>query len=893
MNKSTRNPNLNHTGKSPDPYLRAFLRYAVAIIAVERGLNEISTAKLRSIANQFDLSESTFNLALEQLKTPESELGLNRYEKEFLEYLNAHMASAPGRVLGIRTEQKLIDLARNKYQLDVVRAHQLIQKCADASDVATISHADAKQHAENLIEDAIGISQTNIAFSERERLRNACSNWGLDASQTDLLIEFQFEKYRQTRRKRMTNLVLIAVAVGGLLLSSFYSWAHYHWGSQRHVDSLQNMTPKSIGADSHAAPNWWPTTLRRLAIAIQKSQPQHSIQIAAIKSRNGKDRKGAYQNLINSYLEQKTNIESVNELIGQLYFTEPDEDAATAILDSLRQNLLIDSSINSTNLDIRCSHCAVRLLSEILYQEDLLDSNDSMVRVTAVRNTSQRLFGINANDVDPLQYVNQADGLLALEFWNNAVRHSIHHPAAVVDTMEELEKLNSEPHAAAIAELRNIVVQNVLNSAPQLWPKIKPSIAKAIETARSRPWWQAALAKLPDDQLLSFLSNAPRRSNHSIRKQRENHAPKSEEIQKALATKQSLELQILKFSEMLQPAGVDRMTLEKLNRLETTEAVRLLPQLIQANNLRLAWIELASGRVKAEHLQYVSNPPKWNNNNGKLTGTVNSATPSAVRKLAQAFRKLADSNRNQTNARISAIEEIAALAEYFNNISYSDATTLLSGISDPVYERERLAIERAMPSFLGWPNLYLAFADSIASSPNESYSDSLSLIAPKIDQESKGLSLEKVQMSLIAKSHEILDEQLSHQRRLWQAYHEALNSQLSFRYQYIAPKSPDSKNWTRSFARWLRRELTDVAWENELRIILGSRDGVERSIGLSDLWCRSYCVRYAIKLPLRPPLKSDANNLHHWTAVEFALYRALTARQDQLSRSSSTANVQP
>ena len=64
------------SGKSPDPYVRAFLRRAVAIVAAERGFNESSQAKLQKLATQLGISDRAFRKAVDKLKKTGRSLSL-------------------------------------------------------------------------------------------------------------------------------------------------------------------------------------------------------------------------------------------------------------------------------------------------------------------------------------------------------------------------------------------------------------------------------------------------------------------------------------------------------------------------------------------------------------------------------------------------------------------------------------------------------------------------------------------------------------------------------------------------------------------------------------------------------------------------------------------------
>ncbi|MEM9412976.1 MAG: hypothetical protein AAGA30_17840, partial [Planctomycetota bacterium] len=113
------------TGLSPDPFVRAFLNQAIAIIRTEKGFNDAANSKLIVLAKQLEISERDFQDCISKLKEPDQKFGQNHYEKQYSKRLFQELALYKHDVLNIRAEQQLVRLAENQYQINPIRAHQL------------------------------------------------------------------------------------------------------------------------------------------------------------------------------------------------------------------------------------------------------------------------------------------------------------------------------------------------------------------------------------------------------------------------------------------------------------------------------------------------------------------------------------------------------------------------------------------------------------------------------------------------------------------------------------------------------------------------------------------------------------------------------------------------
>ena len=737
-------------GKSPDPYMRAFLRQAAAIIAAERGFNDVSNAKLQIVADQIGLSQQAFDKALLKLKQPDSELGLIRYERKFLERIDRELKKIQGDILTIRAEGKLVDLAVNRYQIDAIRAHQLIQKAAEKNQVGTISHSDAEQFARQLVEDTAN-GKTSLTTNEAKRLYHTCNKWGFEQVKVERLLNSIFVGNKWKRRKGqlvagVLSLLLISVAGGISYGVSVISWNDVFNGDKQST----NATAAADLPTATAEPRWWNETLnKRLNSYAQNAYERSSFLDSLAKNEN---RESFYKSLTEKAVANQS--PHLRKLLSELYFVDPLKSNAQVIFQHATSQIALSNFARPvTSSQIRKSKNALDLLAELvanaISEKKIEDQGNG--RSGNVIQFAKNQFGEFASSSSRQSVLDVISKITNFDLWNHAVRFSRSDPSLVAAIVGSIEYSSPTIDELGINELRTRTVQNILTKAPLQWKSIRNSIDRSIENCSPTHLfdWIKILDNTNNPTFSEFLTN-------SIAKR----VGKNDTNQSQLSKRKA----IAKFVAMQSFPNFE-LTLQMKTRLDglietherefmsfisnggnqntSTEAENRTPSLIasqaQLNNLLLAWILAAKGKSNFSNLEALletkfikirSIPEKPNR----------APSPSERRRLDESLEKIFNTGRNEVSARITATSDISELAKHFKNISRSNAEKFVEYIFRTKDTREALAVDRLLPKIAHWVQLKLSIADRLENS-NDS-ADSVLSILSHMDIETSELSNE-------------------------------------------------------------------------------------------------------------------------------------------------------
>lgn len=595
-------PNKSRTtkGSSPDPYLRAFLRQAIAIITVEKGLNENSQSKLQILANQLGLSKETFQKALQQLKQPDNSHGLNRYEKKFVERLTREFEKISGKVLNIRSERLLLDLAESRFQIDAIRAHQLIQKIAQQFNVGTISHADAEQFAQQLIEDKVG-TQIVLPRIDVDRLCKTCEKWGLDNERAEQIIRASCSRNRWARRMSLVRLcsfaILAVVLLGsGVMVFNQVDWEKVFTPNQpiaKHANKLANDIPY---------PPWWDSKMIAASQSVAQRGKRQLTQMERLIEADAEKTGRIYEELIEEKLDRSQLDLQLARLIAAAHANDPDQSNANSILSTIENWIGLPANFPATASQIRKSANATHLFSILLYDAKSRKESGQNQRYSQLKNFNDKYFSIG-EEVLLESYYDMAIENLTNDQWAHALRFCEEQPKAVASFLHELETRNTS-NPSAINEIRTRVVQNILTIEPSLWRTCKNSITTSI--FESNPvlqdsWVQfsantsnAALNEHINEQLStpnpSILTGNPQTSTTTaaLSSHKQNHL-------QVLQTRQKIEIHLLELKNKINAAGVragGNSTRQSVNR---SNLLNLTMRIAKTNNLLLFWHHFRDG----------------------------------------------------------------------------------------------------------------------------------------------------------------------------------------------------------------------------------------------------------------------------------------------------------
>ena len=739
----------NRTGQSPDPYLRTFLRQAVAIIAAERGLNEASQSKLQALAKQLGLSNSAYSAALEKLKRPTPATGLNSYEKKFVELISSEMSKISGDVLTIKAENKVIDLAERKYQISAIRAHQLIEETAQRYDVGTISHHDAEVFATSLLDDAVG-ARTWLRKEDQQRLLHACQKWGMEKYEIETAINARCTRNRKRRAKSSLSMLAAVSGVAFMLAALAYAVFQIDWPSLFPDPSKSKVEDVALAAKAKSTnlPEWMPQALRKKAelACFTDKRLQDLLELEPWTTANRQNTYLKLTQLAMSY--SKPNL-ALNELISELYFLEPDQKLATLVLNTVKNSITaLDQDQTVSPSILRQVFAANQLLANFATVGDQKDQESSLRQAQVHRllsHTGQNLDSMVSRD----QLSMQSERRLTEESWRYLLSIQNDESRAAIRLLPELEQRSSNQQNAAINTMRSSLVFALLNNAGTDWRQIRQSIKNSINFGDSATTtqWIEKLDQLSSESLSEFVAaelasrlkldrKLPRDSLvGELRKL--NTVTRFRGYSTELEAVERVDSSVRLIQDELVQAGFDADA--GTSEISAAAVPELLLKLVASNNIALDWIRSAEQHDFSAFDGRVARAQQWSASAVRPLAAIRSQpTPFERRQLKESIEKLENSDSDQSFARISAIESLVKIAAKFDDIRYQESAVLTRLIlDDTLDQRVALAVERALPHFSKWSNLKLAISDQFFDSTStnfESFFGHMQRLGLQLDQ---------------------------------------------------------------------------------------------------------------------------------------------------------------
>lgn len=866
---------MKDNGKSPDPYLRAFMRKAVAIIAIERGFNDTSNAKLRALADQLGLSEETWQQAIEQLKTPKENLGLNRYELEFISFLEREFKKIEGDVVSIRAERSLVELATSKYQIDSIRAHQLIQKVASQSGVGIIAHEEARKFAQHLIEDAVG-KKTVILDSDREQLYKICQKWGLQNLAVDAFLAKFASRNRWSRRRSILARIGIAIIGLAMLAGVGYLISSVDW------DGILN--PKKTAGevsqtevDEKTLPPWWDESTMSSYEAARNENPILRSNLDDLVTGDEKIRAKTYPVVIRNFLDSPVGSKNLAELIARIYCVEPNDVAAEKLFNEIKYYLCVNQDKPASISMIRRSVPAVKLY-DLLRSLNRNKKINFPGRYEKIQHLNSTLLPSPDEKIDSKEFVAAAMQTITIDQWAHAFRFSKSEPKSVSSFLNELDSRNIE--SAEINELRTRTVQNILSVEPIQWQNIRHSITRSLTNSEQSLLnsWKQILPTLTNAPLREFISGhfASSRSKAATNDAAENQSRAN--LIRSAKSKIAASTRELKI-KMAQSSVANFDSRQIVGVEKHVELGQLTYELFQLNNMKLALAATESSANAVETLTKLSRNPIANLefiDAGRLE-----PTPSERRKLDELIEKLSRNDGDRSNMKLSAMKEIESLAEKFDDIDYKMATRIVIYLLQTSNSKEQLGIERLLPNLSHWHTLKLAFVDRLESAmlPDDVLIDWMSLI--EVDTKnfnSAQPGIKQLKAGLIADCVEALENTNARYRDFFSDLNEQMSKQLQIRIQISSNHSFTPTNNLNSsiqlFRSWLKMEnRDDLLSMRKLTAIRQHENLAEKILALNQ-----FCIENHFRRPNVSTAESKLDGvtvLQSLAMIELALFRLL------------------
>ncbi len=690
------------------------------MISSERGINDSTYNKLHLMAEQLGLSDAAFNTAIDRLKEADSEMGLHRYEHQFVQFLSEELEKISGDVLTVEDEARIIDLAKSRYQIDPVRAYQLIHKTANQKNVGMICHLDAQRFALNLVREA---AENALLFDpkNRKRLYHACAKWGLSEEEVDHALNHALTKHRLQRRRRVLRVALLLVAGSTLLVMLL--WAGRNLGPWTEPVAKTAAVPFHANeppVDLHLT--WWDKRLRKLADQLKSQFPGVAPAIQSLPVTD--DRKSIYAGLLDEALASPTGNDRLNEFVARSYLLEPDQPAAEYILDQIAASLTFQrDGVIPTSQKIRQSLVANRLLAAIHAADQVTPIPDRKEKADELIFDSFHVMDIPATTAD---YETMTVPLLTLNQWNRGSLYCDSNPAKVAAIIPELDQRLASRENLAINEIRTPMLLTILSQQPYQWESLQESIAISIDRADPPKTvsWSRFLLKTNNRPLADFVLE---RLAQRLKLNAENidRVQLLEEIrvycneyalrrwQPAIVAQERLADEIQRLERQLRAAGVAPSTTD-MEDLRQSDLPSLIVEAGRVNNLALTWKMCLRDNADFDRFHTMLEIPRVSSTLENDLSSVQSApapTASQIRRLNENFDIIFNSPSHRLTARISALQSLTQSASYFPDIDHTNAEKMATYILADKEPKESLAVERALPSLSHWPRLKLAVLD--------------------------------------------------------------------------------------------------------------------------------------------------------------------------------------
>ena len=502
---------MSDSSKKPDDkehqlLLDRFLQKAKPILAVERGLNERSRAKLKRLADEHHVNDETFARALKLIQSGEAaKSNLTRYERSFAKFLRRELKGISESILPARLEQKAVDIAFDKFQVEPQRAKELIQLVSEELGLSRISRTESERHVVELVSNLIGFAPY-VTEDIRERLYSAGEQWGMERGYLDSLIITKLTENREAEtRKRTAGLgwlpLLITTIVVGAGFGAILIW--YNQGNQpKNDDPPENPVVKDVPLVDRL-PEWWNDDVKLKTVTLRHQLPILTEEMENLVSDDATNRLAAYSRLTNAFVDQIEITDHENDIammLGFWYANEPDISVSQQWLEHICRFIELPSGKipeqpNASERSFQANHLLAISANTDTISEERLNQIDSK---------TTRLIGWSIKQAIA-NYLAASNKAIARDYWNHLILNAPTNVSAAIDAFNYASvttKNKLERDSFSQFQLR--FIESILASDPgrfeDLQSEIRPLIADAPVHQLASLAKQIRNVKNPSDQ---------------------------------------------------------------------------------------------------------------------------------------------------------------------------------------------------------------------------------------------------------------------------------------------------------------------------------------------------------------------------------------------------------
>ncbi len=713
----------NETSGSGDAKLRSFLRQAAAIIASTRGLNDESQRKLHSLSDHLGLSDEQYSAAMVRLKQPDhAAFKLNHWEKDFVKQLKKRFRRLPNKILKVSTEEKIIRIAQDKYQIDETRARLLIDHYVEQQGIGRVNTEDAIGHVKASIEQLVG-SRTLVSPPYRERLLKVGENWGLDGAEVDALIEEYLLKRRPASEGRgltwawvLGAMALLLAVAGGSGVLWQMGWIHFDGWQVDTDDGVEEGSPPSVVTAA-----WWSEeSADRVAELLEAGQISHSV-VAELKSESTEERARGLSALVDRCLQDLNG--PVEQMTVGMLLEEPSEDVVSGVIARMLERLSpVDDHFPSSVRAVREAFGISEILGRWAVQSSL--GKRALTVGAATESLADAVWGSFRFDRAPVsisEYRMRAGSVMANRFWAHLAGSSWASPGRAAALLPPLYEMTSDTMLPRdLKQYRSRTLFSILKGDQARWRILQPAIASAIEVSdevklqhwfalfeanRDREWRAFAGGELA--KRISLAANQSVEAEVKARRiefARRQHAPLIRQSEKVLELAES--------------------ALSELNLGGRLDRPDLIARMAWANNLLMAFereFRSGSGSYSETEHRLGEGVPELRTLIG-LRGESRAPapplrlpSPSETENLHRWIAKL-ESGSTTATAKRAALGNVAESVGKFSDIEYADASVMARYLLGNLNLESALNVEEHLKALGGWPMLGMAIADEIGHS---------------------------------------------------------------------------------------------------------------------------------------------------------------------------------
>ncbi len=717
--------------KPRDSRLREFLRRAGPILAAERGWNERSRLKLKSLAEDLMLPYPLYEKAIQRLQSGELNWDkfLSLYEKKYVQYLQAELTRAKGRnkVLTASHEKKALRIAKKNFQIPSQRARQLLRQVTEDMGMSRVNQSDAQEHVEDLIAQTLG-SSTHVSGKTRSRILAAGQRWGLDTDRINALIQTAIDE--NLRRHKPANPIWIKTAAGAVALACMACVAYFAYiiaggggaTTYREPNLERVETPKTdeLNATFRQAA-WWSPQTGTLFAKIQPWLASHELPVHQITASDPAEREQGLRRLLQAYFVNRgRDDEEVGPFISNLLADACQEENVNLtglfawFIELPPQKLPREASTYRNAL------AAVDLLA------DCYDRCSDPVKKSRINQVALETTGIELAPGSS-EFVTQSRQAIAEQHWQKLSLMSYSDPVHTAKLVEPLGELTRDWFADH-ATFELATVTTILRVRPSVWRSFKNSLARMIEEADADQVfeWNQLNQTLDDSDLSDWLTRQlairigletdnvpPRRLRQSISA----HLDRTDEKDSTFHSRW------VRLQRLGSRAAVDQLDFNHIQPqviadtafFATLACVLHRAQVTGDRALLTLFDQISREQPRDISLRSLRNTP-YPDNLPVYRRIGRRPLPSDHRNLRESLQKLETFDQQSPAGNAIALERLAASADRFRDLDAEQATMLARFLLAAQDTAEIIAMEKHAPQFQHWANLSIALADEIPDS---------------------------------------------------------------------------------------------------------------------------------------------------------------------------------